>query len=263
MSSYKWLFHSNRYPVKPADTAEKFDPASNNHLVVLRKNRFYLVPLSDASGREFSAAELEAQFNNIIQHAGSEVFPVPIGALTGDNRDLWADARKVLLEAGKNNADTLQKIESAMIVIALDDTKPVTREDISWQTWVGNGRNRWYDKHQCEDFDSLFFVPNVLMCLLVIVYDNGRSGFLGEHSCMDGTPTLRMNEFILASLAAGKVDLGPATFDKAALPPVQELTFDINDAVKDAVKGSEKRFDELVGKHDLHVRCILNVFFVC
>jgi len=94
------------------------------------------------------------------------------------------------------------------------------------------------------------------MGLQVVVYENGRSGFLGEHSCMDGTPTLRMNEFILASLAAGKVDLGPATFDRAALPPVQELTFEINDAVKDAVKGSEKRFDELVGKHDLHVRLL-------
>ena len=39
-------------------------------------------------------------------------------------------------------------IEGAMIVVTLDDTKPVTREDISWSTWVGDGRNRWYDKHQ-------------------------------------------------------------------------------------------------------------------
>lgn len=27
---------------------------------------------------------------------------------------------------------------------------------------------------------------------------------------MDGTPTLRMNEFVLAALAHGKIDLGPA-----------------------------------------------------
>jgi carnitine O-acetyltransferase len=52
------------------------------------------------------------------------------------------------MAASPKNAELLQKIESAMIVVALDDSKPVTRDDISWETWVGNGRNRWYDKHQ-------------------------------------------------------------------------------------------------------------------
>ncbi|KAF9555322.1 acyltransferase ChoActase/COT/CPT [Agrocybe pediades] len=237
MASYKWLFHSSRYPVKPSDTAEKFDPKTNNHIVVLRKNRFYVVPLANSAGVEFSAAEIEAQLQNIIAHAGSSPHPTPIGALTSDNRDLWADAREALLAASPSgkNAELLKKIEGAMIVLALDDTKPVTREDISWQTWVGNGRNRWYDKHQ------------------LIVYDNGRSGFLGEHSCMDGTPTLRMNEFVLASLALKKIDLGPEQVQTSQLPPVEELVFEVNDTVKSLVKDSEKRFDELVGKHDLHV----------
>lgn len=148
MASYKWLFHAARYPVKPSDTADKFDPKANNHIVVLRKNRFFVVPLADASGREFSAAELEAQINNIIAHAGSERHPIPIGALTSDNRDLWTDAREALLKASPKNAELLQKIDSSMIIVALDDTKPVTREDISWGTWVGEGRNRWFDKHQ-------------------------------------------------------------------------------------------------------------------
>ncbi|KAF9046339.1 acyltransferase ChoActase/COT/CPT [Panaeolus papilionaceus] len=238
MASYKWLFHSCRYPVKPSDTAEKFDPASNNHIIVLRKNRFFLVPLSNpTTGREFSAAELEAQFENIINYAGDRVAETPIGALTSDNRDLWADAREALIRASPSgkNAESLRKIEASMIVLTLDDTKPVTREQISWETWVGDGRNRFYDKHQ------------------VIVYENGRSGFLGEHSCMDGTTTLRLNEFAIASLAHNKIDLGSPDVDDASLPPVQELTFDINESVKTLVKESEERFDKLVGEHDLHV----------
>jgi carnitine O-acetyltransferase len=36
-----------------------------------------------------------------------------------------------------------------VVLVALDDTAPVTREDASWATWVGDGRNRFYDKHQC------------------------------------------------------------------------------------------------------------------
>lgn len=152
MSSYKWLFHSSRYPVKPSDTAQKFDAKTHNHIAVVRKNKFFIVPLADPAGRELSAAELELQFNRIITIAGETPDAYPIGALTGDNRDLWTDAREALLAASPDgkNEELLRKIESAMIVIALDDTKPVTREDVSRGTWVGDGRNRFYDKHQSE-----------------------------------------------------------------------------------------------------------------
>jgi carnitine O-acetyltransferase len=87
----------------------------------------------------------------------------------------------------------------------------------------------------------------------VIVYDNGRSGFLGEHSCMDGTTSLRMNEFVLASIARGNFDLNPTKTCTSTLPGVEELVFELDDKVQKAIKGSEARFDELVGKHDLEV----------
>lgn len=235
MDSNKWLFHSSRYPSKPSDTAAIFDAATHNHIVVLRKNRFFELPLATPEGRELTAAELEVQIEKIIQLAGSEK-AVPIGALTSDNRDTWADARQVLLKSPLSTA-SLTRIESAAILLCLDDTSPVTREDISWQCWVGDGRNRWFDKQQ------------------LIVYENGRSGFTGEHSCMDGTTVLRMNEFMLATLARGKADLGPPrTHDTAArLPPPQELLFDVTPEVRSLVSGAEERFDTLVGAHDLEV----------
>jgi carnitine O-acetyltransferase len=73
---------------------------------------------------------------------------------------------------------------------------------------------------------------------------------------MDGTPTLRMNEFMLASLALKKLDLGPPMTSETGkdLPEPTELKFDIGDDVKALVKNSEKRFDDLIGQHDLHVR---------
>ena len=87
----------------------------------------------------------------------------------------------------------------------------------------------------------------------MIVYENGRSGFLGEHSCMDGTPTLRMNEFVLASIARRQVELNPTRTDASKLPEVEELVFELDDKVQKAIKDAETRFDELVGKHDLEV----------
>ena len=86
------------------------------------------------------------------------------------------------------------------------------------------------------------------------MYENGRSGFLGEHSYMDRMPTLRMNEFVLASIANGKADLGPTRVNASRLPGVEELVFELDDdKVQKAIKDSQTRFDELAGKHDLQV----------
>lgn len=148
MASYKWLFNSSRYPVKPSDTARKFDAAKNNHVVFVRKNKFFEVDLMPG-GRELSLSEIEKQVNEIILMAGEAKDEFPVGALTSENRDIWADARDHLVKSPLNQA-SLERIESAIVVICLDDTKPVTREDISWACWTGDGRNRFYDKHQCE-----------------------------------------------------------------------------------------------------------------
>jgi len=73
---------------------------------------------------------------------------------------------------------------------------------------------------------------------------------------MDGTPTLRLNEFMLATIANHKIDLGPERTSETGsdLPDPVELEFELNEEVKGLVKEAESRFDDLVGKHDLHVR---------
>jgi carnitine O-acetyltransferase len=95
----------------------------------------------------------------------------------------------------------------------------------------------------------------------VIVFENGRSGFLGEHCRMDGTPTLRMNEFMLATLATGKADLGPprtaSTGTELPEPTELKFTLDGTGQVKRLVKEAEDRFDALISAHDLHVRAPL------
>ena len=83
-------FHSSRIPVKPSDTAKQYDPASHNHVIFVRKNKFFKVALANASGEELSAAELEAQIEKVISMAGSEK-AIPVGALTSENRDIWTD----------------------------------------------------------------------------------------------------------------------------------------------------------------------------
>ncbi|KAG6812196.1 hypothetical protein H0H87_010290 [Tephrocybe sp. NHM501043] len=73
---------------------------------------------------------------------------------------------------------------------------------------------------------------------------------------MDGTPTLRMNEFFLASLAKGKADLGPPKTSSTTtdLPAPTELVFATDAQVQGPIKDAEARFDTLVRAHDLHVQ---------
>jgi len=160
MSSYKYLFNSIRYPVHGCDTAEKFDPeaSENQHIVVVRRNKFYEVRVVDESGEIMSEPDLEVQFKRIVEMAGTEADAHPVGALTTENRDVWADALAELKSVSSGNAKSLDRIHRAIIVLVLEDKKPVTRSDVSRQLWVGDGRNRFFDKHQ------------------LIVFDNGKSG---------------------------------------------------------------------------------------
>ncbi len=59
MSSYKYLFNATRLPTPNVDSAQKYDPNTHNHIVVVRKNKFYEVPVVDDKGNWLSEAELE------------------------------------------------------------------------------------------------------------------------------------------------------------------------------------------------------------
>ena len=80
---------------------------------------------------------------------------------------------------------------------------------------------------------------------------------------MDGTPTLRMTEFILASIAANKADLGPPRTSETGngLPEPKELQFVLDDKSRAYIREAEARFDALVGKQELLV--MFHYDFVC
>ena len=92
------------------------------------------------------------------------------------------------------------------------------------------------------------------MGLAVVVFENGKSGFNGEHSCMDGTPTSRLNDWLLRSLAHGKIDLGSTEVRPASkLPQVKPITFNLPSSVKSTISEAVKAHDSIMAKHDLSV----------
>lgn len=233
MDSYKWMFNTCRIPKKPVDEPIKYPALEHKHFVVIRKNHFFKV-LHEVDGAQLNTHELEAQFARIYELANSLKAPA-IGALTSENRDVWADARQTLLDAAPDNAAALATIESASFVICLDDASPVTLEERAHQYWHGDGQNRFFDKP-----------------LQFIVNENGTAGFMGEHSMMDGTPTHRLNDYINESIFKNKLDFSSGSV-RSNLPEPAPVGFTINDAVRAAIDQAQKDFRNLIGLHDLRV----------
>lgn len=69
-----------------------------------------------------------------------------------------------------------------------------------------------------------------------------------------GTPTLRMNEYILSNAARGTYDKGSPDV-RPLLPAPEELKFQLDETSRKYISEAEKHFDELIGAHDLHVSC--------
>ncbi|KAI0878979.1 acyltransferase ChoActase/COT/CPT [Hypoxylon argillaceum] len=232
MDSYKWMFNASRVAAKPADYPVKFDPKDHKHIIAIRKNQFFKIA-HEVNGQQLNTTELEAQFAKVYELARQ----VPaVGALTSENRDVWTDARKILLDASPKNAATLEAIESASFLVCLDDASPVTLEERAHQYWHGDGQNRWYDKP-----------------LQFIVNDNGTSGFMGEHSMMDGTPTHRLNDYVNDAIFGNKLDFSnPAV--RSNLPDPVAVNFEITPEVQGEIDRATKDFAAVIGQHELAVQ---------
>jgi carnitine O-acetyltransferase len=233
MSSFKYMFNTCRIPGPGRDKVTIYGHRGNQFIVVMRKNRFYKV-WHEIDGRELSTADLEVQFKKVIELAGDKPV-VPVGAFTSDNRDNWAINRQRLIDANPANAESLKAIEQSSFLVCLDDTQPHTLEERARSCWHGDGRNRWFDK-PCH----------------FIIFDNGRSGFLGEHSMMDGTPTHRLNHYVCDIIARNKLDHGSPT-PQSNLPGPEEIKFHLTPEIKNAISKSEKAFDKLASAYDLRV----------
>lgn len=238
MASYKYLFNAVRVPTSPSDVPKAY-PKELNHIVVLRNNRYFKL---DVAGR--SASEISKAMEEIKKEADKQEGSY-VGVLTADDRDVWTDARNHLLSISKSNVQSIEDIDSAILLFALDDG-PVPQNDTerAWSYWAGGltpsekgkGRNRWFDKHQ------------------FIVDEAGEAGFNGEHSMLDGTPTLRLNEFVLASLDKGVIPLELPEGERASGPiKFSEIKFELDGKMKDVIEQSRKGFAEEIGKQDLQM----------
>uniref|UniRef100_A0A7S1GU14 Choline/carnitine acyltransferase domain-containing protein n=1 Tax=Hemiselmis andersenii TaxID=464988 RepID=A0A7S1GU14_HEMAN len=194
MTQYTRLFGTARIPGKGVDTVS-YNPDSR-HIVVMSRGHVYWMDVLGEDGKVcLSQTQIEEALRSIrtdsLRYYIGENLNQAVGLLTTENREEWAVRREKLRLASGENASSLQRIDSAIFVLCLDDTSPSSQAETASNSLhgtselaaaegyaagvqVGTCINRWYDKS-----------------LSIIVCQNGAAGINFEHSVIDGHSVLR------------------------------------------------------------------------
>ena len=224
MSMFPYLFNSTRLPAPGKDHYATYDKFRYNHIIVMCKGHLYTVEIGTGT-QELSVDQIASQLVR-VQSAAESADGLPVGVLTSENRDVWAATRKAIEEHSPVNRDSLKVVDSAALVVCLDDVSPETEVEKARNLWHGDSKNRWFDKP-----------------MQFVACKNGHGGFVGEHGIMDGQPTNACTDWILAKLASGgvkSVDTKPAT----AVAAPERLIFSLPD--KSVVPRATKAFNTLI-----------------
>lgn len=161
--SLDWLFNACREPLRIMDRVKKHQ--SNNYMFVLRRGHALKVFLEEGV-QPVEHTQLRDTFWKILQTSAEEV--PSIATLTADERNTWAELRDAVRDLSVPNTTVLDTIEAAAFVICLDDVSPTTPTERCNPLLLGDPGNRWSDK-----------------TLQFVVYANGSSGYICEHSTLD------------------------------------------------------------------------------
>ena len=88
--------------------------------------------------------------------------------------------------------------------------------------------------------------------LQFIVNENGTAGFMGEHSMMDGTPTLRINDYVCDAILNNKITFDTETVRGNLTEPVP-ITFTTNKEVETLITDAQTHFRDLMNQHEVRV----------
>ena len=167
---FKYLFNSCRIPVSGCDKSVVYPAtdANNNHVVIVYKRQFFSFAATEGASQQWSpksVSELYHQLSRVKElgkSSGGMASGSPaIGGMCGGHRDAWSAARQQLVHDG--NQEFLEAVQSAILVVCLDDGTPTTREEVGRALWHGDCRDRWYDK-----------------TIELVVFENGKAGMMGK-----------------------------------------------------------------------------------
>lgn len=202
---------------------------SSRHIVVMCNDRMYEIDvLARENGTQISLKALAKALEDVRAKALASPPPdTPVHYLTAMDRETWATTRASLENSGEVNAKSLHSIDSALMVVALDDGIVQPDEAPSMFLTGKAGRNRWFDKHQ------------------LVVLPSGDMAMNYEHSYSDGVTWCRgLGEVWhdMYGVTAKRIRQLPTVATHDSVPPPQELQWKLLPAAEQAAASAKTRF---------------------
>ena len=260
-TAYKYMFHACRIPDSPRDAYRIYDPSLYTHAAVSIRGHLFQIPLVEnivansgsSQQQPVSMETLQDSLRDAVRQAATMPPASGLGWCTTQDRDAWAAARQAL------DASTLRELEvleSAAILVCLDDVDVHTPRHMAHLLLHGQESavaptnnnastipaiNRWFDKS-----------------LQYVVTRNGKAGFVGEHSMMDGMPVVTLADKLASTTYADCMAAslqqtstsGPSVVTAAKAQPI--LQSPLSETTMEHIRQAKSEFDEWVGKHDIH-----------
>lgn len=176
-TSFKYMFHTCRIARKGQDEYRLYDPHEYKHCILAYSGQFFSFDFVDDYQKALPREILEQSLERCVDKAKQQRTKTPqLGFLTGVNRDDCAEYREQLMKIS-GMKEALERLESGAVLICLDDFSPSTWNECVPLFWYGGNSghymNRWFDKP-----------------MQFVIEENGRMSFMGEHSMIDGHPTV-------------------------------------------------------------------------
>ncbi|XP_067140353.1 carnitine O-acetyltransferase-like [Centruroides vittatus] len=189
MNQYFRIFSTCRIPQKNCDRQMLYGLEENppKHIVVVRNNQFYQLEVYDSQGNPLPESLLFQNLKQIVSDAEAHKDEPPLGVLTTEKRETWAEAYEHL-KSDSLNKKNLEIIQRAMFLLCLDKhpkTMNISKDVEHMHNVMHgggskyNGCNRWYDK-----------------CLQFIVSEDGVIGHNMEHSPAEGYSLVKLVQHV-------------------------------------------------------------------
>ncbi|OQS06413.1 choline/Carnitine O-acyltransferase [Thraustotheca clavata] len=240
MAQYERIFCTTRTPGREQDGLERF--VSSKHIGVNYRGRWFKMPLyrKGTYGQLLSAYDMERQLQSIVAATTGNVPEAHLSALTAADRTAWANHRDTFFSDGINKK-SLSVIESAIMVLYLDDSCPNEMAELGRSLIHGNGANRWFDKS-----------------LTLVVFANGRCGMNVEHAWADAPVVAHLWEEVCTREVIDQMYDANGHCKKPSnaldqLPPCKLLQWDWTKALDDAVETELATAKAAIASFDLAV----------
>lgn len=167
---YKKFFSTSKIPGELIDHIDNhFKTASEGptptHSIVLGKGRVFSFECLNKDGTYLTPQQCLAIFQRIDSILNESDLGECVPVLTNDERTNWAKNRNRLMELTPRNKETLQLIESAIVVFTFDQNEPSNYEEVCKLSLEGDFISKWGDRSS-----------------ILVSYKNGRVAYIGEVS---------------------------------------------------------------------------------